>query len=30
MKILVKNKDINEALKSVSNLGFVPTMGSLP
>tara|TARA_Y100001980_G_C14464426_1_gene245749 strand:+ start:62 stop:874 length:813 start_codon:yes stop_codon:yes gene_type:complete len=29
MKILVKNKDINEALKSVSNLGFVPTMGSL-
>tara|TARA_B100000963_G_scaffold76633_1_gene64694 strand:+ start:2010 stop:2822 length:813 start_codon:yes stop_codon:yes gene_type:complete len=29
MKILVKNEDINEALKSVSNLGFVPTMGSL-
>ena len=29
MKILIKNKDINEALKKVSNLGFVPTMGSL-
>ncbi len=29
MKILIKNKDINEALKNVSNLGFVPTMGSL-
>ena len=29
MKILIKNKDINEALKEVSNLGFVPTMGSL-
>ena len=29
MKILTKNKDINEALKKVSSLGFVPTMGSL-
>ncbi len=29
MKILLKNKDINEALKKVSNLGFVPTMGCL-
>ncbi len=29
MKILIKNKDINKALKEVSNLGFVPTMGSL-
>ena len=29
MKILIKNKDINEALKKVSSLGFVPTMGSL-
>ena len=29
MKILIKNKDINEALKKVSNLGFVPTMGCL-
>ena len=29
MKILKKNKDINEALKNVSNLGFVPTMGCL-
>ena len=27
MKILLKNKDINEALKKVSSLGFVPTMG---
>ena len=29
MKILLKNDDLNEALSSVSNLGFVPTMGSL-
>tara|TARA_B100000575_G_scaffold276205_1_gene261454 strand:- start:1184 stop:1996 length:813 start_codon:yes stop_codon:yes gene_type:complete len=29
MKILIKNKEINKALKKVSNLGFVPTMGSL-
>ena len=29
MKILIKDKDINEALKKVSNLGFVPTMGGL-
>ena len=29
MKIFTKNKDINEALKKVSSLGFVPTMGSL-
>ena len=29
MKILLNNDDLNEALKSVSNLGFVPTMGSL-
>ena len=29
MKILIKNKDTNEALKKVSNLGFVPTMGCL-
>ncbi len=29
MKILTKNKDINKALKKVSSLGFVPTMGSL-
>ncbi len=29
MKILIKNKDINEALKNVSDLGFVPTMGCL-
>ena len=29
MKILLNNNDLNEALKGVSNLGFVPTMGSL-
>jgi len=29
MKILLNNGDLNEALKEVSNLGFVPTMGSL-
>ena len=29
MKILLNNDDLNEALKNVSNLGFVPTMGSL-
>ena len=29
MKILLNNSDLNEALHSVSNLGFVPTMGSL-
>ena len=29
MKILINNNDLNEALYSVSNLGFVPTMGSL-
>ena len=29
MKILLNNKDLNEAVNSVSNLGFVPTMGSL-
>ena len=29
MKILLNNNDLNEALSSVSNLGFVPTMGSL-
>ena len=29
MKILLNNNDLNEALKNVSNLGFVPTMGSL-
>ena len=29
MKILVNNNDLNEALKNESNLGFVPTMGSL-
>ncbi len=29
MKILVNNIDLNEALKNESNLGFVPTMGSL-
>ena len=29
MKILFNNIDLNEALNSVSNLGFVPTMGSL-
>ena len=29
MKILLNNKDLNEALNNVSNLGFVPTMGGL-
>ena len=29
MKIILNNKDLNEALNNVSNLGFVPTMGSL-
>mgnify|MGYP002053210915 CR=1 FL=1 len=29
MKILLNNNDLNEALNEVSNLGFVPTMGSL-
>ena len=29
MKILLNNDDLNEALKNVTNLGFVPTMGSL-
>jgi len=29
MKILLNNNDLNEALHEVSNLGFVPTMGSL-
>ena len=29
MKILLNNHDLNEALNNVSNLGFVPTMGSL-
>ena len=29
MKILLNKNDLNEALKNVSNLGFVPTMGSL-
>ena len=29
MKILSYNNDLNEALYNVSNLGFVPTMGSL-
>ena len=29
MKILKNNNDLNEALKNESNLGFVPTMGSL-
>ena len=29
MKILISNNDLNEALYDVSNLGFVPTMGSL-
>ena len=28
MKILLNNNDLNEALKGVSKLGFVPTMGS--
>ena len=29
MKILVNNTDLNEALYGLSNIGFVPTMGSL-
>ena len=29
MKILLNKDDLNEALQDVSNLGFVPTMGSL-
>ncbi|RPG12828.1 MAG: pantoate--beta-alanine ligase [Pelagibacteraceae bacterium TMED232] len=29
MKILFNKNDLNEALNNVSNLGFVPTMGSL-
>ena len=29
MKILLNNNDLNEALSSVTDLGFVPTMGSL-
>ena len=29
MKILLRNNDLNEALSGVSNVGFVPTMGSL-
>jgi len=29
MKILLKNDDLNEALIGVSNVGFIPTMGSL-
>ncbi len=29
MKILLNNDDLNEALYNVSNLGFIPTMGSL-
>ena len=29
MKILLKNSDLNEALLDNSNVGFVPTMGSL-
>tara|TARA_Y100000591_G_scaffold97472_1_gene82661 strand:- start:277 stop:1086 length:810 start_codon:yes stop_codon:yes gene_type:complete len=29
MKILLNKDDLNEALQKVSNLGFVPTMGSL-
>ena len=29
MKILLNNDDLNEALNGISNLGFVPTMGSL-
>ncbi len=29
MKILLNKKDLNEALNRVSDLGFVPTMGSL-
>ena len=29
MKILLNNSDLNEALNKASNLGFIPTMGSL-
>ena len=29
MKILLNKIDLNEALFGISNLGFVPTMGSL-
>ena len=29
MKILINNSDLNEALYNATNLGFVPTMGSL-
>ena len=29
MKILINNNDLNEALYGVSDLGYVPTMGSL-
>ena len=29
MKILINNNDLNEALGGITNLGFVPTMGSL-
>ena len=29
MKILLNNFDLNEALYGVSNIGFVPTMGTL-
>ena len=29
MKILLRNNDLNEALSGFSNVGFVPTMGSL-
>ena len=29
MKILLRNNDLNEALLGLSNIGFVPTMGSL-
>ena len=29
MKILLDNIDLNEALYGVSNVGFIPTMGSL-
>ena len=29
MKILLNNIDLNEALFGKSNIGFVPTMGSL-
>ncbi len=29
MKILLNNNDLNEALNKVTNLCFMPTMGSL-